>query len=76
MAGSDETRPQGKKRWEDAGQSAGRPSGVESAESAAMPAVLAKRVISRPGARVTETVYDLSEEAARRLQTGGKIPPR
>lgn len=38
--------------------------------------VLAKRVVSRPGARVTETVYDLSEQAARRLQTGGKIPPR
>jgi hypothetical protein len=38
--------------------------------------IVEERVVSRPGARVTETVFVLSEAAARALQTSAKIPPR
>jgi hypothetical protein len=38
--------------------------------------VVEERVVSRPGARVVERVYVLSEGAERRLKAQGKIPPR
>jgi hypothetical protein len=38
--------------------------------------VIRKEVVSRPGARVVETVYVLSPGATKRLQTSGRIPSR
>ena len=50
--------------------------GSSAGTSASNATVIEKRVVSRPGARVVETVIVLSDRAARRLQTDGKIPPR